>query len=153
MLRICEENLQSFWYWISCVISTSATTSVLVGFDYELHLSTRPTDYMGGLELWEEAEHLLQTCLQQSGTNWSINPGDGAFYGPKIDVIVSDAMHRHHQTATIQLDFQLPQRFNLSYRGPDDKLHTPVMIHSERPLWNPLILYQVCDVRSHFGVI
>ncbi|XP_062502013.1 threonine--tRNA ligase 1, cytoplasmic-like [Corticium candelabrum] len=99
------------------------------GFDYELRLSTRPSDYMGELKLWEEAECQLETCLLECGSKWSINEGDGAFYGPKIDVLLTDAIGRHHQTATIQLDFQLPYRFKLNYRGPDDNLHTPVMIH------------------------
>lgn len=86
----------------------------LFGFPFKLNLSTRPDSYMGKLEGWDRAEEQLKQALQAfRGDNWVLNPGDGAFYGPKIDVTVNDAMGREFQCATIQLDFQLPQNFNL----------------------------------------
>ncbi|KAJ2592011.1 hypothetical protein H4R99_006554, partial [Coemansia sp. RSA 1722] len=96
---------------------------------YEVVLSTRPQNYIGELSEWNEAENALKEALNKSGLPWSINEGDGAFYGPKIDVRVRDALGRKHQTATIQLDFQLPQRFKLKYTGADARQHRPVMIH------------------------
>ncbi|KAJ2630216.1 hypothetical protein H4R22_002821 [Coemansia sp. RSA 1290] len=96
---------------------------------YELALSTRPKKFIGDISEWDEAESALKEALSETGRPWTLNEGDGAFYGPKIDVRVHDALRRQHQTATIQLDFQLPQRFDLKYAGPDGKWHQPVMIH------------------------
>ena len=115
---------------------------------YKLVLSTRPKDkFIGTLEDWDRAEAQLKTALKNSGRDWTVNPGDGAFYGPKIDIILTDSNGYEHQTATIQLDFQLPQRFGLTYVSPapqheakgeettDPRLLmetgnvTPVMIH------------------------
>jgi threonyl-tRNA synthetase len=76
-----------------------------------------------------QAEDALKQSLSRFGHSWRINEGDGAFYGPKIDIEVTDALKRKHQCATIQLDFQLPLRFGLKYQGLDDAYHTPVMIH------------------------
>ncbi|KAJ2583609.1 hypothetical protein GGH95_000894 [Coemansia sp. RSA 1836] len=102
----------------------------MFGFtSYELALSTRPQSFMGEVGEWDEAECALKEALEKSGRTWALNEGDGAFYGPKIDVRVQDALGRKHQTATIQLDFQLPQRFQLKYTGADGKTHRPVMIH------------------------
>ncbi|KAJ1731312.1 hypothetical protein LPJ61_002596 [Coemansia biformis] len=102
----------------------------MLGFaSYELALSTRPAKFMGEPAEWDEAEAALRDALDKSGKPWVLNACDGAFYGPKIDVRVQDALGRQHQTATIQLDFQLPQRFQLKYTGPDGKQHRPVMIH------------------------
>ncbi|KAJ2585435.1 hypothetical protein IWW49_004602 [Coemansia sp. RSA 1797] len=102
----------------------------MFGFvSYEFALSTRPENYMGEIVEWDEAEAALKDALNNSGRRWVINKGDGAFYGPKIDVRVQDALGRKHQTATIQLDFQLPQRFQLKYNGSDGQWHRPVMIH------------------------
>ncbi|KAJ2159903.1 hypothetical protein GGF46_002685 [Coemansia sp. RSA 552] len=102
----------------------------MFGFaSYELALSTRPDKFIGEISEWDQAESALADALEKSGHRWTHNPGDGAFYGPKIDVRVQDALGRKHQTATIQLDFQLPQRFELKYTGPDGKQHRPVMIH------------------------
>ena len=93
-------------------------------------LSTRPDEYIGELEEWHKAESALKIALDDSGQEWSLNEGDGAFYGPKIDILLKDFSGKEHQAATIQLDFQLPIRFNLGYRGDDDdKTHRPVMIH------------------------
>ncbi|KAJ6898920.1 threonine--tRNA ligase [Populus alba x Populus x berolinensis] len=100
------------------------------GFTYELKLSTRPEKYLGALETWEEAEKDLAEALNEFGKPWKFNEGDGAFYGPKIDISVSDALKRKFQCATLQLDFQLPDRFKLEYSAEDEaKSETPVMIH------------------------
>ena len=89
---------------------------------YRLALSTRPTQYMGAAEDWDQAENALRRALDEGGKEWSINEGDGAFYGPKIDVILMDSDGKEHQTGTIQLDFQLPKRFNLEYAAPAPEL-------------------------------
>uniref|UniRef100_A0A8C0VEQ0 threonine--tRNA ligase n=1 Tax=Cyanistes caeruleus TaxID=156563 RepID=A0A8C0VEQ0_CYACU len=100
------------------------------GFTFQLHLSTRPENYLGDLEVWDHAEKQLQNSLNDFGEQWNLNPGDGAFYGPKIDIKIKDAIGRYHQCATIQLDFQLPIRFNLTYVGKDgDDKKRPVIIH------------------------
>ena len=92
----------------------------IFGFPFKLKLSTRPESYMGKLSEWDAAEDQLKKALQEfKGDDWILNPGDGAFYGPKIDITVDDAMGRAFQCATIQLDFQLPQNFNLLYRTKD----------------------------------
>jgi len=87
------------------------------GFNFELDLSTKPKKALGSPELWTKAEAMMTDALNRFGKPWKINPGDGAFYGPKIDIKVFDALGRRHQCATIQLDFQLPIRFNLRYRA------------------------------------
>ena len=87
------------------------------GFKYHLELSTRPEKYLGSLEDWERAEEGLNEALKKFGKQFKINHGDGAFYGPKIDIKLFDAFEREHQCGTVQLDFQLPQRFNLQYRA------------------------------------
>ncbi|KAI9202994.1 uncharacterized protein BJ171DRAFT_157782 [Polychytrium aggregatum] len=96
---------------------------------YELTLSTRPENFLGDIAEWTKAEEALTKALDQTGRRWKINPGDGAFYGPKIDVLVRDALNRSHQTATIQLDFQLPQRFGLKYQSETGDFKTPVIVH------------------------
>ncbi|KAF9195586.1 54S ribosomal protein L39, mitochondrial [Haplosporangium sp. Z 11] len=97
---------------------------------YELALSTRPlTNFMGSVQEWDSAEEALRQALIQSGLEWSINEGDGAFYGPKIDILVRDALGRRHQTATIQLDFQLPQRFGLQFYDQQGEKQNPVIVH------------------------
>jgi threonyl-tRNA synthetase len=88
----------------------------LFGFKYELFLSTRPEKMLGDAKLWDMAEQALTDALNKFGKPWKINPGDGAFYGPKIDIKLFDALGRSHQCGTVQLDFQLPIRFNLQYR-------------------------------------
>ncbi|XP_010533069.1 PREDICTED: threonine--tRNA ligase, mitochondrial 1-like [Tarenaya hassleriana] len=100
------------------------------GFTYELKLSTRPEKYLGDLVTWDRAENALKEALNAFGKPWQLNEGDGAFYGPKIDITVSDAMNRKFQCATLQLDFQLPDRFKLEYSAEDEaKRERPVMIH------------------------
>uniref|UniRef100_A0A2N9GPI6 threonine--tRNA ligase n=1 Tax=Fagus sylvatica TaxID=28930 RepID=A0A2N9GPI6_FAGSY len=100
------------------------------GFTFDLKLSTRPEKYLGDLATWEKAEAALAEALDEFGKPWQNNEGDGAFYGPKIDISVSDALNRKFQCATLQLDFQLPARFELYYSAEDEaKRETPVMIH------------------------
>ncbi|CDN44232.1 Threonine--tRNA ligase 2 [Paenibacillus sp. P22] len=99
------------------------------GFTYEIELSTRPEDSMGSEELWEEAERSLRQVLESRGVKYRLNEGDGAFYGPKIDYHIKDALKRSWQCGTIQLDFQMPEKFGLSYVGEDGGKHTPVVIH------------------------
>ena len=101
----------------------------LFGFKYHVELSTRPEDSMGSDEDWELATSSLQGALDDLGLDYVINEGDGAFYGPKIDFDLVDAIGRTWQCGTIQLDFQLPQRFELEYIGADGEKHRPIMIH------------------------
>jgi threonyl-tRNA synthetase len=97
--------------------------------DVRVELSTRPEEAMGTEDQWEKAEAALTEALQRQGREYELNPGDGAFYGPKIDFHVTDALGRSWQCGTCQLDFQMPERFDLSYVGADDAPHRPVMIH------------------------
>jgi threonyl-tRNA synthetase len=98
-------------------------------FKYTIELSTMPEDHMGSLEDWEKATNGLKSALEKMGLPYEINEGDGAFYGPKIDFHVEDCLGREWQCGTIQLDFQLPQNFDLKYTGSDGAEHMPVMIH------------------------
>lgn len=91
----------------------------IFGFKFELELSTRPADKLGDDSLWDQAESALAEALNKFGKPWKENPGDGAFYGPKIDIKVFDALKRPHQCGTVQLDFQLPIRFDLKYKTED----------------------------------
>ncbi|MDR3601000.1 MAG: threonine--tRNA ligase [Desulfosporosinus sp.] len=99
------------------------------GFEYNVELSTRPEDSMGSDEDWTTATNALQRALEEKGIDYKINPGDGAFYGPKIDFHVKDCLDRTWQCGTIQLDFQMPEKFDLSYIGEDGQKHRPVMVH------------------------
>jgi threonyl-tRNA synthetase len=96
---------------------------------YEVKLSTRPEAYLGERETWDHAEAQLKAALEAAGQGYTVNEGDGAFYGPKIDFDVTDAIGRKWQCATIQLDYQLPERFDLTYVGADNAEHRPVVIH------------------------
>lgn len=98
-------------------------------FDYTIELSTRPEDYMGDLEVWDEAEAALSRVLEKRGVTYTVNEGDGAFYGPKIDIHIQDAIQRSHQCATVQLDFQLPEKFDLTYVNEQNEKVRPVVIH------------------------
>ncbi|MDF2626978.1 MAG: thrS [Symbiobacteriaceae bacterium] len=100
-----------------------------LGLPYEIKLSTRPDDFMGEIETWNQAEASLSRALEGMGRTYKLNPGDGAFYGPKLDFDVTDALGRKWQCATVQLDFQMPNQFGLTYVGEDGKEHRPVMIH------------------------
>lgn len=111
------------------VIGLVDTIYGTLGLQYEIKLSTRPEDFMGEIELWNEAEAALARALEGMGRSYKLNPGDGAFYGPKLDFDVTDALGRKWQCATVQLDFQLPIKFDLKYIGEDGREHRPVMIH------------------------
>lgn len=100
-----------------------------LGFKYNVELSTRPEDSMGTDEEWNMAENSLKEALNEGGLDYKINEGDGAFYGPKIDFHIEDSLGRSWQCGTIQLDFQLPQRFELEYVGKDGEKHRPIVIH------------------------
>jgi threonyl-tRNA synthetase len=99
------------------------------GLPYEAKLATRPAEFLGEVSTWDHAEAALKQALLAAGQAYTINPGDGAFYGPKIDFDITDAIGRKWQCATIQLDYQMPQRFGLKYVGADNAEHTPVVIH------------------------
>ncbi|HIE65692.1 MAG: threonine--tRNA ligase [Nitrospira sp.] len=108
------------------------TTFVLGTFgfkEYEIYLSTRPDKYVGTLDRWEQATTALEGALKQKGLPYEIDPGEGVFYGPKIDMKIKDALGRSWQCTTIQVDFNLPDRFKMSYRGEDGQAHQPIMIH------------------------
>ena len=98
-------------------------------FPYRVELSTRPDDFMGEIEQWDTATEALRQALERKGVEYRVNEGDGAFYGPKIDFHLIDSIGRTWQCATLQLDFQMPERFELEYTGPDGEKHRPVMIH------------------------
>jgi threonyl-tRNA synthetase len=99
------------------------------GFTYHVELSTRPENFLGKIEDWDMAEDSLRSALGELGLKYIINEGDGAFYGPKIDFHLNDCLGRTWQCGTIQLDYQLPQRFELEYTGADGQKHQPIMIH------------------------
>jgi threonyl-tRNA synthetase len=101
----------------------------IFGFEYEVELSTRPEHSIGSDEDWELATSALEGALKDNHIAYDINEGDGAFYGPKIDFKIMDALKRKWQCATIQCDFTLPQQFDLIYIGPDGERHRPVMLH------------------------
>ena len=103
----------------------------IFGLDFELTLSTRPDDYMGDIELWNKAEANLKSVLDElcGKDNYRINEGDGAFYGPKIDIKMKDCLGREWQMGTVQVDFQLPLRFNLSYIDSNGEKKTPILVH------------------------
>lgn len=119
---------------VAGVLDLIKFTYSIFGFDFRLELSTRPDHFMGDPALWDRAESSLKTVLDETGLPWKLNPGDGAFYGPKIDIHIRDALQRYYQCATIQLDFQLPIRFDLQYMtsaegDSEAKYERPVMIH------------------------
>ncbi len=114
---------------IKGVISLVDKTYKLFGFPYKVELSTRPENSMGSDEIWEISTNALKGALDHIGLDYQINEGDGAFYGPKIDFHVKDSIGRTWQCATIQLDFLMPERFEISYIGSDNLEHRPVMIH------------------------
>ncbi len=114
---------------IKGVVSLINEVYSLFGFEYHVELSTRPEDSMGSDEDWEMATEGLRSALDEIGLPYVVNEGDGAFYGPKIDFHLVDCIGRTWQCGTIQLDFQLPQRFELEYIGADGEKHRPIMIH------------------------
>lgn len=100
-----------------------------LGFEYRVELSTRPEKRMGDESLWDKAEKSLQNALKKKKMNFKTNAGDGAFYGPKIDFHIKDSLGRSWQCATVQVDFQMPERFDANFIGADGKAHKPVIIH------------------------
>jgi len=99
------------------------------GLTYGMRLSTRPDEFMGEAAAWDHAESQLTLALERAAQPYTVAQGEGAFYGPKIDLIVTDAIGRKWQCATIQLDYQIPQRFRLKYIGADNAEHVPVVVH------------------------
>jgi threonyl-tRNA synthetase len=140
------------------------------GFDYEVELSTRPENSIGSDEEWELATEALEKAMEAMGIACRINEGDGAFYGPKLDFHLKDSVGRTWQCGTIQLDFQLPQRFGAEYIGADGAVHRPIMIHRvvfgsiERfigiliehyagkfPLWLSPVQVKILPIAERFG--
>ena len=114
---------------INAIIDFVDYTLSLFNMKYEVELSTRPESYVGSLDNWNKAEEGLKKALESKGLKYDINEGDGAFYGPKIDFKLKDAIGRTWQGATIQLDFNLPERFDIKYQDKDGSMKTPVMLH------------------------
>jgi threonyl-tRNA synthetase len=104
-------------------------TYAIFGFDVRLELSTRPDERLGSDEQWDRAEGHLLRVLERKGLTYDINPGDGSFYGPKIDLHMTDSLGRSWQIGTVQMDYNMPMRFGLTYTGADNAEHQPVMIH------------------------
>ncbi|KAK9814754.1 hypothetical protein WJX72_010977 [[Myrmecia] bisecta] len=113
---------------VAAVLKMVGEVYDVFGLTYKMALSTRPEGYLGELEQWNQAEKALEAALNSTGLPWEMNPGDGAFYGPKIDITVFDALRRKFQCATVQLDFQLPIRFKLHY-VTEDQPERPVIVH------------------------
>ncbi len=114
---------------INEIIDFVADTMAIFNMKFEVELSTRPESYVGDIENWNRAEAGLKEAMDRRGMKYDINEGDGAFYGPKIDFKVKDAIGRTWQCATIQLDFNLPERFDIKYQDKDGSMKTPVMLH------------------------
>jgi threonyl-tRNA synthetase len=114
---------------ISAFLKMLGEVYAVFGLDYKMALSTRPEGYLGELEVWDQAEKALEDALNTTGREWELNPEDGAFYGPKIDITVFDALRRKFQCATVQLDFQLPIRFELEYADEQGGYSRPVIVH------------------------
>ena len=142
----------------------------LFGFEPRLELSTRPAQRIGSEEMWDRAEGALEGALRAEGLAYELNPGDGAFYGPKIDLHMKDSIGRSWQLGTVQLDYSMPERFELVYTGADNAEHRPVMIHralmgsferfigiliehyaGELPLWLAPVQAIVLSVSERFG--
>jgi threonyl-tRNA synthetase len=112
------------------VLDLTVLTFKTFGFnDYEIYVSTRPEKSVGSTENWGRATAALESALKTKGMAYRIDPGEGVFYGPKIDLKIKDVLGRSWQCTTVQVDFNLPERFNLSYIGEDGKEHQPIMIH------------------------
>lgn len=114
---------------INRIIDFVADTLAIFNMKFEVELSTRPDNYIGEIENWDRAENGLKEAMDRRGMKYDINEGDGAFYGPKIDFKIKDAIGRTWQCATIQLDFNLPERFDIKYQDKDGQLKTPLMLH------------------------
>ena len=114
---------------IKGVVSLIDSVYKTFGFQYHIELSTMPEDHMGAQEDWDNATDALRAAISELGYDYEVNEGDGAFYGPKLDFHLTDCLGRTWQCGTIQLDFQLPERFELEYTGEDGAKHRPIMIH------------------------
>jgi threonyl-tRNA synthetase len=112
-----------------CLDQVDRLVRATFGFELDFEVSTRPEERLGGDEIWDRAEAILKRALERKGIPYRIDEGGGAFYGAKIDIKFKDAIGRIWQGPTIQLDFNLPERFELEYTGPDNRPHRPVMIH------------------------
>lgn len=125
---ITEEQISSE---IKDIIEIAKNLYGIFGLEFKLTLSTRPDDYMGEIEVWNKAEADLKSVLDEicGENNYTVNEGDGAFYGPKIDIKMKDCLGREWQMGTVQLDFQLPTRFNISYIDKDGEKKTPILVH------------------------
>jgi len=125
---ITEEQIGSE---VKDIVEIAKEMYSVFGLDYQLTLSTRPEDFMGEIETWDRAEADLKNVLNEicGENNYRINEGDGAFYGPKIDIKMKDCLGREWQMGTVQLDFQLPQRFNLTYIDKDGNKKMPILVH------------------------
>jgi threonyl-tRNA synthetase len=121
-----EEQVQGE---VTSALEMAFATYALFDFDVRLELSTRPEQRVGTDEMWDRAEQKLTRALDELGLAYELNPGDGAFYGPKIDMHMTDSLGRSWQLGTVQLDYSMPARFGLTYSGADNHEHTPVMIH------------------------
>ncbi|GLI53385.1 threonine--tRNA ligase [Thermodesulfovibrio yellowstonii] len=118
-----EEEIQKVLDFTVFILSTFGFTS------YDIYISTRPEKYVGSIENWEKATFALEEALKTRNLPYQIDPGEGVFYGPKIDIKIKDVLNRSWQCSTIQVDFNIPERFDITYRGKDGKEHRPIMIH------------------------
>jgi threonyl-tRNA synthetase len=114
---------------VAACLEFAFATYEIFGFDVSIELSTRPEQRIGTDEMWDTAEKALVEALDAQGLEYTVNEGDGAFYGPKIDLHMTDSLGRSWQLGTVQLDYSMPERFDLAYTGADDREHRPVMIH------------------------
>ncbi len=114
---------------VAACLEFAFATYELFGFELQLELSTRPDQRIGSDQIWDKAEAALTEALDARALSYKLNPGDGAFYGPKIDLHMTDSLDRSWQLGTVQLDYSMPERFDLQYTGADDAEHRPVMIH------------------------
>ncbi len=119
------------------------------GLKYRVELSTRPEKAMGDIAVWRVAETALENVLKHREINYKLNPGDGAFYGPKIDFHIEDSIGRSWQCATIQLDFQMPEKFDLTYIGEDGQRHRPVVVH--RVLYGAIERFMAMLIEHYAG--
>ncbi|MEW6189388.1 MAG: threonine--tRNA ligase [Actinomycetota bacterium] len=120
------------------------------GFEeYDVFLSTRPKKYVGTLEHWEKATEALKKALEKVGLDYRIDPGEGVFYGPKIDIKIKDALGRAWQCTTIQVDFNIPERFDMTYMGEDNREHRPIMIH--RAILGSMERFMGCLIEHYAG--
>ena len=117
--------------------------------EYDIYLSTRPEKFTGTEENWEKATAALRLALEQAGLPFEIDPGEGVFYGPKIDIKIKDSLGRSWQCSTIQVDFNIPQRFEMEYRGSDGQSHQPIMIH--RALMGSMERFLGCLIEHYAG--